>query len=95
MENFTEEQNRIISEFLSKLETEIDVNNCVDIDSINLEDPFESIKEMIEENNGFDIEIMYYSTAMEYLTNNDNSLKSSLEIASQLGYSVESLSSEI
>ncbi len=40
-------------------------------------------------------EIIYYHTAMEYLTANDTSLKESLEIASELCLEVDSLSSEV
>lgn len=40
-------------------------------------------------------EVIYYSTAMEYLQENDNSLRYSLELAGALGYSPESLNSEI
>ena len=40
-------------------------------------------------------EVIYYSTAMEYLNENDNSLRESLELAGALGYTPESLNSEI
>lgn len=95
MNNLSEEQKRMVYEFLSKLSTEIDVNSCIDIDNIDIENAFESIREMIEESNGFDIEIIYYYNAMEYLNKNDNSLKESLEIASEMGYEVKNLNSEI
>ena len=84
-----------IENFLSELNTEIDVLNYVDIDNIDTVSPFNSICEMIEDNNGFDIEIIYYYKAMEYLSNNDNSLRDSLEIADELGYNVSDLNSEI
>ena len=41
---------------------------------------YESIYEMIEDNNGFNIEIIYYHKAMEFLLNNDNSLRDSLRL---------------
>ena len=84
-----------IKDFLSELTTEIDVLNCVDIDNIDLLNPFDSICEMIEDNNGFDIEIIYYSKALDYLRENDPSLNESLEIASEYGYEVGNLNSEI
>lgn len=40
-------------------------------------------------------EVIYYSRAIEYLKENDNSLYESLSIASELGYDISSLSSEI
>ena len=84
-----------IENFLSELNTEIDVLNYVDIDNIDMNNAYESIYEMIDENNGFDIEIIYYNKAMEFLSNNDNSLRDSLEIADELGYNVSDLNSEI
>ena len=53
----------------------------------------ELIDDMQEQINGE--EIIYYSSAMEYLSRNDNSLKESLEIADEMGYEARSLSSEI
>ena len=40
-------------------------------------------------------EIIYYSKAMAYLSDNDNSLYESLEIASEFGYTTENLNSEL
>lgn len=77
------------------LSSEIDIINLVDIESIDLENPFYSIYDMIEENRGFDIEILYYHYAITYLKNNDNSLKLSLEIAKDLGYTIENINSEL
>ena len=84
-----------IENFLSDLSTEIDVLNYVDIDNIDTNSPFDSICEMIEDNNGFDIEIIYYSRAINFLAENDPSLHESLEIASDYGYEVQNLDSEI
>jgi len=84
-----------IKDFLSDLNTEIDVLNYVDIDNIDLLHPFDSICEMIEDNNGFDIEIIYYSNAIDFLAEHDPSLQESLEIASEYGFEVGSLNSGI
>ena len=84
-----------IENFLSGLDTEIDVLNYVDIDNIDLNDPFESICEMIEDNGGFDIDVIYYSKAIAFLAEHDPSLYRSLEIASDLGFEVKNLNSEI
>ena len=40
-------------------------------------------------------EIIYYSKAMAYLSENDNSLYESLEIAKEYGYTIENLNSEL
>ena len=81
-----------IEDFLSNLNTEIDVLNCVDVETIN---SYSDIYEQIEDHQGFDIEVIYYSRAMEYLTQNDNSLRESLEIASDIGYETKNLNSEL
>ena len=39
-------------------------------------------------------EIVYYSRAMEYLTENDPSLRESMELADEMGFSVINLNSE-
>lgn len=84
-----------IYDFLAKLNTEIDIVSFVDIDSIDLDDPYYSICQMIEDSNGFDIEIIYYTRAIQYLADNDCSLRDSLKIASEYGYNCGDLSSEI
>ena len=84
-----------IENFLSELSTEIDVLNYVDIDSIDMSNPFDSIYQMIEDNNGFDIEIIYYSNAIDFLAEHDPSLQESLEIASEYEYEANNLNSEI
>lgn len=84
-----------IYEFLKSLSTEIDVLYHVDIDEIDLDDPYESIYSMIEDGNGFDVDIIYYQNAIEYLMKNDNSLYDSLAIAYEYGYTCNNLNSEI
>ena len=84
-----------IEHFLSRLNTKIDVLCFVDVNNIDPVNPFDSICKMIEDNNGFDIEIIYYSNAIKFLTENDPSLTESLEIASELGFEVQNLNSEI
>ncbi|HEY6143693.1 MAG TPA: hypothetical protein VIV55_09815 [Flavobacterium sp.] len=84
-----------ISAFLNEINVEnIDVNYCVDIDEINFENAFDSVYKMIDDNNGFTVEIIYYSNAIEYLKNNDASLQASLSLASEYGYTLDNLSSE-
>lgn len=84
-----------IENFLLDLDTEIDIISTVDIDNIDFSNAFDSICEMIEENNGFDVEVIYYSKAMEYLSNNDPSLQESLSIAYDMGFTVDNLNSEL
>ena len=67
----------------------------ISADDIDEYTDFDSLTSLIDDNNGFNVEIIYYSRAIEYLSNNDASLHESLELAEELGYSLRSLSSEI
>ena len=71
------------------------LNDYVDIDSIDLDNPFESISDMVVDSGGYDVEIIYYSNAIQYLQENDPSLMESLGLADELGYSPKNLNSEI
>ena len=88
-----------IEVFFTELDEQIELNdniiNYVDIDAIDENDAFNSIYEMIDENGGFDIEVIYYSNAIKYLQENDPSLRESLEIAEEYGYDIKNLNSEI
>ncbi len=64
---------------------------------LNLED-FESVEELTSEvydNNLCNEDVIYYATAIEYLQKEDNSLKESIEIACDFGYSLENITSEL
>jgi hypothetical protein len=97
MKNLNEKQTQRIVDFLTEIEndTKIEILNNINLKDIDLENAFDSISEAIEENNGFDIEIIYYSDAMEYLTRNDNSLRESIEIAIDYGYELKNINSEL
>ncbi len=84
-----------IEDFLGKLDTEIDVKYMVNIDDIDCDNPYDSIYEMIENNNGFDQEVIYYSKAIKYLSDNDPSLRDSLELAHDMGYTADKINSEL
>lgn len=71
-----------IDYFLNGYEIGEDINDSNDL------------MEIIEDNNGFDIDIIYYSKAIKYLAENDASLSESIEIAVDMGYSLENLNSE-
>ena len=72
-----------IDYFLNGYEIDEDINDSDDL------------CEIIENNDGFNIDIIYYSKAMKYLSENDASLSESVEIASDMGYSTENLNSEL
>jgi len=79
-----------IQEFLKGLHSEIDIAYFCENQEVN---SYDDVYTAIEESNGFDIEIIY-SRAMEYLMNNDNSLRESLSIASEMGFELKNLNSE-
>lgn len=84
-----------IENFLANLDTEIDILSLVDIDNIDYNNAFDSICDMIEDNNGFDIDVIYFSNAMDYLSENDPSLRESLSLAYDMGFTADNLNSEV
>ena len=97
--NATVKTTEKIEAFLNSLDAKIEINdnliNYVDIENIDFSDAFNSIYDMVQDNGGFDIEIIYYSNAIKYLQENDASLHESLEIAEEYGYQLKNLSSEV
>lgn len=85
-----------IKTFLDSIEIDnVNLMDFVNIDEIDTDNAAESIFEMIHENGGFDIEIIYYSNAIEYLKRYDNCLTESIELAIEYGYSLENINSEL
>ena len=79
------------------LREEIKLRHIDLLDYINAENvnSFNDIYEQVEEQGGFNVEIIYYSKAMEYLMENDTSLQNSMELAADLGYTPENINSEL
>ena len=61
-----------------------------DIEGLAGDDLQERLQELVNEQ-----EIIYYSRAIDYLKENDASLKESLEIAGEFGFPLDKLSSEV
>ena len=74
---------------------DIDIDSILHYNDINDINDSDDLLELIEDNNGFDIDIIYYSKAIKYLSEHDASLSESMEIASDMGYSTENLNSEL
>lgn len=88
--------NELIREFFNGLQiTNLCVLDYINLDEINENTTFDSLTEEIRENGGFDVEVIYYTTAVEFLSENDPSLRDSLELAADMGYSAGGLDSEI
>jgi hypothetical protein len=86
-----------IKKFFTDLEKEHNLDfsfECVDIENIDYNDAFNSIKDMLEEGNAFCVEITHHENAMKYLTENDISLRDSLRLAKDHGFDLNNLSSE-
>jgi len=62
-----------------------------DIEDINDSD---DLYNDLDNNEAFNIDIIYYNRAMEYLSENDFSLSESIQIAVDMGYSLEDINSE-
>lgn len=89
----TQEQ---IKTFLDSIEIDnVNLMDFVNIDEIDTDNAAESIFEMINDNGGFNVDIIYYSNAIEYLKRYDNCLTESIEIAIEYGYTIENLNSEL
>lgn len=56
----------------------------------NLDDFMEKLDEAVNE-----IEVIYYASAMNFLRENDPSLRESLELAHDYGFDIKNLNSEI
>ena len=88
-----------IEAFFAELDKQIELNdyliNYVDIKEIDFSDAFNSIYEMVNDNGGFNCDVIYYSNAIRYLQENDPSLNESLEIAAEYGYELKNLNSEV
>lgn len=93
----TQEIRTQIETFLANLSTDVDTSliNIDDLDLSNTDGIYDQIVEMLYDKGGFDIEIIYYSNAIKYLSENDPSLRESLELANDMGFDLAKLNSEI
>lgn len=81
---------KTINEALKTLlkDTSFECYQYEDFDSAD--ELIESLQEQINED-----EVIYYHNAIKYLSENDASLKESLGIAEELGYSISDINSEL
>jgi hypothetical protein len=91
----TREEKRI--ELLQELVNTLSVDG-VDLPyNISFEDAFsfDDMTEMLSDSGAFNIDVIYYGSAMEYLTQNDTSLTRSLGLAHEFGYTPDNINSEL
>jgi hypothetical protein len=91
----TKKKIAVIEKFLRELNIDIDVIQYVYIELIDMNNPFESIQEMIDNNNGFNVEIIYYTNAIKFLSENDPSLTDSMSLANECGFTLNKINSEL
>jgi len=80
---------------IEKLETlNIDIDFSYLAPLIEDVETYDDITYVLDANDSLNVDIIYYSTAMEYLSDNDSSLTESLTLAHDLGFEVSNLNSE-
>ena len=84
-------------DFFNKISENLDIELMDYFQEDELQDilNFDEVVEILEEHSAFDVEIIYYYKAMEYLMENDTGLNESMRIADEHGYEVKSLNSEL
>lgn len=74
------------------------IENYIDIEELKTITDIDALRDYLNEINEdyqiTDTEIIYYASAMDYLKENDNSLTESLEIAHDMGFTLDNLNSE-
>ena len=97
-QEFTEAQIKLdeLDILFSDYVEDVDIDDYLteeDLEEGNINDAHD-LYDLLHDNYAFDVEIIYYSTAMKYLTEHDTSLSESFEIANEMGFDLESLNSE-
>jgi intracellular sulfur oxidation DsrE/DsrF family protein len=84
-------------DFFNKISENLDINIMDYFQDDEIKDilDFDELVEILEEHSAFDIEIIYYAKAIQYLKENDASLHESMELASDMGIETKDLNSEL
>tara|TARA_R100000458_G_scaffold34885_1_gene32255 strand:+ start:152 stop:511 length:360 start_codon:yes stop_codon:yes gene_type:complete len=83
--------------FFNKIseQLEFDVMDYFQTEELEDINDYDELEERLQDANAFDIEIIYYAKAMDYLRENDISLSESMEIAQEYGYEPKNINSEL
>ena len=83
--------------FFNKLseDLEFDIMDYCDLTELEDINNFEELEGKLLDQDAFNVEIIYYSKAMDYLRENDSSLSESMEIAYEYGYETKNINSEL
>lgn len=94
--------NDFFNSLLSKCDISINdyiyTKDIIDIDNLENFDgskAFDAITDIMQDNNAFNLDVIYYSNAVDYLKENDPSLNESLALATDHGFNIENLNSEV
>tara|TARA_R110002072_G_scaffold104401_1_gene228840 strand:- start:1031 stop:1396 length:366 start_codon:yes stop_codon:yes gene_type:complete len=74
---------------------EFDIMEHLTEDDLDDMETFNDLIDLLREGDAFNINIIYYHKAMQYLMDNDTSLCDSLNIANDMGYKTCDLNSEM
>jgi len=74
---------------------EFDIMDYIYDDALENINDYDELEEKLSDEGAFDIEIIYYAKAMEYLMKHDTSLSESMEIADDYGFEPKNINSEI
>ena len=97
--NYTERAKKL-QELTKLIEEKTDIFITDFLDEQEIEEMFDdswnadTLFNRLDRNQAFNIEIIYYYNAMQYLSQHDNSLIESLELAWNMGFGLKGLSSE-
>lgn len=87
---------------MNRLEKMVEFYNTLNVDNLDIayfadesHESFDDLQQSIENGGGFDVEIIYYGSAMDYLREHDPSLNESLRIAADMGFTPDKLNSEV
>ena len=90
----TKAKEKKITKFLNGLDLEFEILNYIDIDSIEEGNEFDSILNLLKDNEyALKTEFIYYYDAMKYLMENDTSLSESMAIVHEFGFSTDKINS--
>ena len=83
--------------FFNKIseELEFDIMDYIQNDELESINNYDELEEKLLDERAFNIDIIYYGNAMDYLTEYDISLSESMEIADEHGYELKNISSEL
>ena len=76
-------------------ELQFDIMDYFQTDELEDINAYDDLEIELNENGAYDIEIIYYHKAIEYLKEHDTSLSESMSIAEEFGYSPKDINSEL